>query len=72
MNIKFFAPKEGFSADEVRKNIHWLSADIECPFCKKWMAVAQTSYLGGPCVRCGRQTGLMKEEIYEPDEINFA
>jgi DNA-directed RNA polymerase subunit RPC12/RpoP len=63
VKIKFY-PKHspgmdgnaGFSADEIKRSVHWLYADIECPHCGKLQAVANTSYLGGPCIRCGKPT----------------
>lgn len=56
MNIKFYPPDEGFTAEEVRRNLHWIYADIECPHCGYNQAVANTQYLGGPCMKCGKLT----------------
>lgn len=70
MRIKFY-PKHspsigqdaGFSADEIKRGIHWIYADIECPHCGKLQAVANTSYLGGPCIRCGQLTSGKQDEV---------
>lgn len=62
MSIKLYSDhnKRGdetaFTADEVRRGIPWLYADIECPHCGKVQPVAATSYVGGPCVCCGELT----------------
>ena len=63
MNIKFY-PKtnsnegdRGYSEEEIKRNLHWIYADIECPHCKKLQPVAATHYLGGPCIKCGKPTG---------------
>ena len=62
MRLQFF-PKtngneseRGYTADEIRRGIHFLYADVECPHCAKEQPVAATQYLGGPCVRCGKLT----------------
>lgn len=63
MRIKFY-PKHfseidqdaGFSAEEIKRGVHWLYADIECPHCRKLQTVANTGYLGGPCICCGKLT----------------
>jgi len=69
VKIKFY-PKHssgidkdaGFSANEIKRGIHWLYADIECPHCGKLQAVANTNYLGGPCIRCGKPTSGEQDE----------
>lgn len=58
MKLNFY-PKsngEGFSGEEIKRGVHWLYADIECPHCKKLQSVANTGYVGGACIRCGKQT----------------
>ena len=57
MSIKFY-PKFngseegcGFTAEELRKNIHFVYADYECPECNKIWPVP----IGNICPRCNRQ-----------------
>lgn len=59
-----FDGNRGFSEEEVRKGHIWVYADITCPRCGKVQPVAATSYLGGPCCRCGNRTdgGLLGME----------
>lgn len=59
---KIYPPKEGLTADELTKGHHWLYTDIECPHCGYNQAVANTQYVGGPCMRCGELTGKGKDE----------
>ena len=60
--IKFYpkfngrAEDRGFTADEIKRGDHWLYADVTCQNCGKVQPVAATSYVGGPCVRCGELT----------------
>lgn len=62
MNVKFYPRRttkwreDGFSADEIERGIHWLHADVTCPWCGKEQPVAVTQYVGGPCCRCGQRT----------------
>lgn len=53
---------EGFSADEIRRGVHYLYMDVKCPSCGKWQTVAQTSYIGGPCCSCGKRTDGSNQE----------
>lgn len=53
---------EGFSADEIRRGVHWLHTDVECPHCGKVQPVPATRYLGGPCVVCGELSSGAKPE----------
>ena len=63
MKIQFY-PKQctsfdedrGFSEQEIRRGHIWVYADITCPHCGKVQPVAATSYLGGPCCKCGKRT----------------
>jgi ribosomal protein L37AE/L43A len=64
MEVKFF-PKlngaygeegGGYSVDEIKKGVMWLYADVKCPACGKEQSVANTGYVGGPCMRCGART----------------
>lgn len=48
--------KQGFSVDEIERGIHTLWMDTICPYCEKEQSVAQTGYVGGPCIRCGMRT----------------
>jgi len=57
MAYRFYPPDEGFSADEIKRGLHWVYADVECPHCGKVQPVAATTYVGGPCVQCGLHTG---------------
>jgi ribosomal protein S27E len=56
VNVRFYAPREGFPADMVKRGEHWLYADVTCPACGKEQAVVATGYVGGPCVGCGART----------------
>lgn len=61
MNIKQYPKieglaKKGFSVDEIERGIHTLWMDVTCPNCEKEQSVAQTGYIGGPCIRCGMRT----------------
>lgn len=57
MNVKFYAPEEGFSKRQVDSGQMWVFADVTCPSCGKVQPVAATHYVGGPCVACGDSTG---------------
>lgn len=54
--------EEGFTADEIKRGIHTLYMDVECPHCGKWQSVAQTGYMGGPCICCLEYTDGRKRE----------
>lgn len=58
MTIKFF-PKahgreedRGFTADEVRRGIPWIYADVNCDNCGKEHPASE---LNKPCHRCGQE-----------------
>lgn len=57
MNLKIYSPADGFTADEIKRGMHWIYADITCPHCGKEQSVMNTQYLGGPCMQCGKKTG---------------
>lgn len=54
--IKFYPPPFGYTKEEITKNLHWLDADVECQSCGKIQSVANTGYIGGPCIKCGKPT----------------
>jgi len=47
----------GFTADEIRRGVHWVYTDYECPHCGKVQPVAALGSVGGPCVCCGKREG---------------
>lgn len=51
-----FLPEGGFSADEIRRGLHWLRTDVQCEICGKEQPMAMTGYNGGPCIKCGGKT----------------
>jgi len=57
LKLKIYSKEDGFTADEIKRGIHWVYADITCPYCGKEQSVMMTQYLGGPCCRCGEKTG---------------
>ena len=57
MSYKIYPPPEGFTAEELRRDLHWVYTDVTCPHCGKEQPVAATRYVGGRCVRCGELTG---------------
>lgn len=62
MDLRFYpkpngdASERGYSADEIRRGIHYIYADVQCPHCAKEQPVAATGYVGGPCCGCGKLT----------------
>lgn len=48
--------ENGYTADEIRRGVHWLYTDVTCGHCGKVQPVAATGGVGGPCVRCGKPT----------------
>lgn len=47
----------GFSAEEIRRGIHWLYTDVECEKCGKEQSVAMAGSIdNGKCIRCGGRT----------------
>lgn len=62
MNVKFYpksppdASGQGYSVEDIQKGLIWLYADVTCPSCGKEQSVANTGYVGGPCIRCGELT----------------
>jgi len=57
LKLKIYSKDEGFTAEEIKRGLHWVYADITCPHCNKEQSVMNTQYLGGPCCRCGKKTG---------------
>lgn len=47
---------DGYSAEELKKGMHWATTDVTCPWCGKVQPIMGTSYVGGPCCRCGKLT----------------
>lgn len=60
MKVKFYpSPNRddgGVTGKEISLGHLWLLADVECPWCGKGQPVAATHHVGGPCVRCGKNT----------------
>lgn len=56
--VKFYpnAHKEERANESIKNGHLWLLADIKCPSCGKEQSVANTGYVGGPCIKCGEQT----------------
>jgi len=48
--------RDGFTAEQVKRGETWLYTDVTCGHCGKEQPVAATGYVGGPCIRCGRDT----------------
>ena len=48
--------QRGFSLEEVKQGDYTLYMDIICYSCGKEQSVASTGYIGGPCIRCGKNT----------------
>lgn len=48
---------KGFTAEDVRRGIIWLYADVECEVCGKVQSVAMAgSTDNGKCIKCGGRT----------------
>lgn len=60
--MKFYpkpnVPEEeaGFTADEIRRNIHLLYVDVKCEVCGKEQSLAQVGSMNGSCIKCGGRT----------------
>lgn len=55
--MKIYPPNEGFTADEIRRGIHWLYTDVKCEECGHVMSLAMSgSTDNGKCIRCGGKT----------------
>ena len=54
--MKIYPPPEGYTAEEMRKGLWSLNADVVCEDCKKVQSVAQVGGLGGKCIKCGGKT----------------
>lgn len=66
LNIKIYPNSYGdgsYTAEEIRRGMHWVHADIECPHCGFNQPVTMTNYLGGPCYRCGQLTAGEKNSV---------
>lgn len=61
MYIKFY-PSHDYTPKEIMRGFLWLEADVTCPRCGKEQSVANTGYVGGPCVRCHELTGSTPTE----------
>lgn len=47
----------GFTAEEIRRGIHWLYADVKCKDCGKEQSLAMAGSIdNGVCIRCGGKT----------------
>jgi len=56
MNLTQYAPEQGFSKQDIERGLHTLFMDTKCPWCGKEQTVANTGFIGGPCIRCGKRT----------------
>lgn len=55
--MKIYAPKEGFSQDDIKQGNHWLRTDVICTVCNKEQPLAMAgSTDNGECIRCGGKT----------------
>jgi hypothetical protein len=54
--MKFYPPKEGLTAKELKNGWWSLYADVKCtnPECRKEYSLANVG-LGGPCKKCGER-----------------
>lgn len=47
----------GFTADEIRRGMHWLNADVKCEDCGKELSLAMAGSVdNGKCIKCGGRT----------------
>jgi ribosomal protein S27E len=56
---KHDGPREqaGFTAEEIKRGIHWLYADVKCQECGKVQSLATAgSTDNGKCIKCGGKT----------------
>ncbi len=51
--MKIYPPKEGFTAEEMRKGWWTLYVDVKCEDCGKEYAASCVGGIGGKCPRCG-------------------
>ena len=50
-------PEGGFTADEIRRGVHWLHTDVQCVACGKVQTLANAgSTDNGQCISCGGRT----------------
>lgn len=55
--MKIYPPKEGFTAEDINKGIHWLYTDVKCQDCGKEQSLAMTGSIdNGKCIKCGGKT----------------
>ena len=48
---------KGFTAEEIRRGIHWLYADVTCENCGKVQSLAIAGSVdNGKCIKCGGKT----------------
>lgn len=49
--------ERGFTAEEIRRNIHTIFIDVECESCGKIQTAASAgSVTNGRCIKCGGKT----------------
>jgi len=47
----------GFTAEDIRRGLHWLKADVKCEVCGKEQSLAMAgSSDNGRCIKCGGRT----------------
>lgn len=46
---------DGFSAEEVKRGIPFLYMDHTCIHCDKLQSVANSNWLDGNCIQCGKK-----------------
>jgi hypothetical protein len=53
--MKIYPPKEGLSAEELKRGWWLLYVDVQCtnPECGKVYSLANAGGLGAPCKKCG-------------------
>lgn len=53
--MKIYPPAEGFTAEDMRRGIWALHADVKCTDldCAKEYSLANVGGIGGKCPRCG-------------------
>ena len=67
MSFEIYPPAQGgesergYSAQDIRRGLHWVHTDVTCPHCAKEQPVAMTGYVGGPCISCGQPTLILPE-----------
>jgi hypothetical protein len=48
--------RAGYTTEEIKKDRHWLYADVVCTVCGKVQSLAMAGGTPGKCIRCGVRT----------------